>query len=145
MVRRVILSQYTSDCPDEVGRAKIATASPLYDVAEVTALAEAVKVLLWTNKCIQNVNDLYVAVSDEYDSELAMVADLLQRLPVSGRYLNSEWCENGKGGVAACDAYEVSREDPVPATGRRQKTRYFVKFAIGKTGQLLLTASCHLC
>jgi virulence-associated protein VapD len=57
---------------------------PLYDLAEVTALAEAMKVLLWTKKCIQNVNDLYVAVSDEYDSQLAMVAEKILCRPPGG-------------------------------------------------------------
>jgi hypothetical protein len=73
-----------------------------------------------------------------------MVADLLLRLDTSGRYIDSEWCENGKGAWAACDAYEVSRDDVIPATGKRSRIRYYVKFAIGKTGNILLVASCHV-
>jgi hypothetical protein len=143
MVRNVVLSQYTSDPPQESGRVKIA-GGPLYDLTQVLSLAEAAKVLLWTRKCIRDVRNLYEAVRDEYDSDLAMAADLLLRIPESGRYLDSEWCDNGQGGMAACDAYEVGRSDPVLTTGRRQYTRYFVKFAIGKTGQLLLIVSCHV-
>jgi hypothetical protein len=143
MVRNVVLSQYTSNAPDTPGRMKIA-AGPLYDLAQVQALAEAMQLTLWTRKCIQNVRDLYETVRDEYSSELAMVADLLQRLGSSGRYQDSEWCDNGKNGLAACDSYEVRRSDAIAATGRRQETRYYVKFAIGKTGQLLLVVSCHL-
>jgi hypothetical protein len=142
MVRKIILSRYTSDLPEDAGRIKIA--GPLYSLDEVVALADKLQILLWTTKCIRNVNDLYETVREEYDDGLDMVADLLRRLPESGRYKDSEWCENGKNGLAACDAYEVTRQDPVPATGKRQRTRYFVKFAIGKTGQLLLMVSCHV-
>jgi hypothetical protein len=141
MVRGVVLSLHTSDPPDEPGRAKVA--GPLYDMLQVQALVEEATLVLWTRKCIQNVRDLYEGVRDEYDSELAMVVDLLKRLP-AGRYQDSEWCDNGSGGLAACDAYEVRRSDPIAATGGRMQTRYFVKIAIGKTGQLLLVASCHV-
>jgi hypothetical protein len=117
---------------------------PLYALDEVKGLAERVQVQLVTRKCIQDVRNLYEAVRDDYDSDLAMAADLLHRLYGAGRYIDSEWCCNGKNGWAACDAYEVRRDDLIPATGRRQTTRYFVKFAIGKTGQLLLMVSCHV-
>ena len=143
MVRNVILSRYTSDPPDEPGRAKI-TSGPLYGLDEVKALANAVQVVLWTRKCIQDVRNLYEGVRDDYDSDRDMVADLLLRLDTAGRYIDSEWCDNGKGGMAACDAYEVRRNDLIAATGARQMTRYFVKFAIGKTGLLLLMVSCHV-
>lgn len=143
MVSVTVLSRYTLNPLDAPGRVKI-EGGPLYDVAEVQVLAGALQVKLLTRKCIQNVRDLYEAVRDEYDSDLAMVADLLQRLESAGRYLDSEWCDNGAGAMAACDAYEVRRSDLIAATGRRQDTRYFVKFAMGKTGQLLLIVSCHL-
>jgi len=117
---------------------------PLYGLDEVKALACPTQVYLWTRKCIQDVRNLYEGVRDDYDSELAMVSDLLQRLETAGRYIDSEWCDNGKGGLAACDAYEVRRADLIPATGNRQVTRYFVKVAISTTGQLLLLASCHV-
>ncbi len=143
MVNNIVLSQYTLNPPAVAGRVKI-HGGPLYDVEQVQALAKTLKLTLWTRKCIQNVRDLYEAVRNEYDSDLAMVADLLLRLGACGRYLDSEWCENGKGGIAACDAYEVRRSDLIASTGQHQTTRYFVKFAIGKTGQLLLIVSCHV-
>jgi hypothetical protein len=144
MVRRVVLSQYTSDPPDQAGRVKINRAGPIYDLEQVFGLAEEALVQLWTRKCIQNVRDLYETVREEYDSDLAMVVDLLKRLRTSGRYQDSEWCENGRGGIAACDAYEVQRSDYVPAIRQRVQTRYFVKFAVGKTGQVLLLVACHV-
>lgn len=143
MVRTLILSRYTLNPPAEPGRVKIA-GGPLYGLDEVKALADAAQVILWTRKCIQDVRNLYEGVRDDYDSDLAMVSDLLQRLDTAGRYIDSEWCDNGKGSLAACDAYEVRRADLIPATGDRRVTRYFVKVAIGATGQLLLMASCHV-
>lgn len=111
---------------------------------EVKALATSLQVVLWTRRCMQTVRELYEGVRDAHDSDVAMVADLLARLGTSGRYIDSEWCDNGNGGLAACDAYEVWRDDMIPAQGRTIRTHYFVKFAIGKTGQILLVVSCHV-
>jgi hypothetical protein len=143
MVRRVLLSRYTSDPPSEPGRVKIVE-GPLYSLEEVKTLASGCQLVLWTRRCIQTVRDLYEGVRDDYDSDLAMVADLLLRLDSSGRYIDSEWCDNGMGSLAACDAYEVCRDDVIPTTGKTSRTRYFVKFAIGKSGQILLVVSCHV-
>lgn len=143
MVRIVILSQYTLNPPAEPGRVKIA-GGPLYGLDEVKALASTSQVVLWTRKCIQDVRNLYEEVRDDYDSDLAMAADLLLRLDTTGRYIDSEWCDNGKGGMAACDAYEVRRADLIAVTGNRRVTRYFVKFAISQTGRLLLMVSFHV-
>ncbi len=143
MVSPVLLSRYTSDPPSEPGRVKIA-GGPLYGLDEVKTLAERLEVVLVTRRCMQSVRDLYEGVRDDYESDLAMVADLLLRLDVSGRYIDSEWCENGSGALVACDAYEVCRDDMIHGTTRVIRTRYFVKFAIGKTGQILLVVSCHV-
>lgn len=143
MVSQVLLSRYTSNAPTEPGRVKIAK-GPLYGLEEVKALASDLQLVLWTRRCIQTVRDLYEGVRDDYDSDLAMVADLLVRLGINGRYLDSEWCDNGKGALAACDAYEVCRDDMIPATGKTIRSRYFVKFAISKTGRILLVVSCHV-
>lgn len=117
---------------------------PLYGLEEVRTLAGAMRLNLWTRKCIQDVRNLYEGVRDAYDSDLSMAADLLLRLDTAGCYIDSEWCDNGKGAMAACDAYEVQRSDPILATGKRLTARYFVKFAIGRTGEALLLVSCHL-
>ncbi len=142
--KRIVLSQYTSDPPEEGGRVKINRPGPIYDLEQVLALAEKASVQLWTRKCIQNVRDLYEVVRDEYESDLAMAVDLLKRLGTSGRYQDSEWCDNGRGAIAACDAYEVQRGDLVPAMRQRVQTRYYLKFAVGKTGEVLLLVACHV-
>lgn len=139
MVRKIVLSEYSSELPDQPGRVKIATegGQPLYDLARVQALVKDENtVSLWTRKCQQDVHKLF-------DSDLERVAELIQALQEVG-YVDSEWCENGKGAWAACDAYRVRRLETIPATGKSETIEYFVKFAVGKTGRLLLLVSCHL-
>jgi len=135
MVTFVVVSEYIQEPPTEFGRVKIA-GGPLYDLARVQALAmDEDKLLAWTKKCRNDV-DKYFA------GDYAEVVELIQRVS-SRNYINSEWCENGSGRIAACDAYSVKRAEDVPATGKREIFEYFLKFAIGKTGNLVLVISCH--
>jgi hypothetical protein len=60
------------------------------------------------------------------------------------QYIDSEWCTNGFGVWAGCDAYEVQRRDWVKTANKEMNMVYFVKFAIGKTGALVLIVSCHV-
>lgn len=46
--------------------------------------------------------------------------------------------------MAACDAYSIRRMEVIPATGKTMPVGYFLKFAIGKTGNLVLMVSCHV-
>lgn len=137
MVTKNVLSEYILNPPSEPGRAKIDAAGPLYDLARVKALVEdETQLQLWTRKCINDVSKLF-------DSDLARVVELIQGLR-SEDYIDSEWCENGKGFLAACDAYRCRRQEVVPGTSRPVTVEYYVKFAIGKTGRLVLVVSCHL-
>lgn len=139
MVKTVVLSEYSAEPPEQPGRFKILTPGrqPLYPLARVHHLARDEKRLfLWTRRCRLNVHELF-------DSDLDRVAELVLSLRPEG-YIDSEWCENGQGGLAACDAYRTRRQETMAATGQPVTVEYFVKFAIGKTGQLLLLVSCHL-
>jgi len=137
MVRIIVLSEYSSDPPDGSGRVKIATGQPLYSLERVQALVkDEQRLSLWTRKCLGDVHKLF-------DSDLERVAELIQALRKDG-YIDSEWCENGKGAWAACDAYRIRRLDTIPVTGKTMTVEYFVKFAVSKTGQLVLLVSCHV-
>ena len=46
--------------------------------------------------------------------------------------------------MAACDAYSIRRLEVIPATSKAMPVGYFLKFAIGKTGCLVLMVSCHV-
>ncbi len=135
MVNFIVISEYSQDPPDEFGRFKIA-GGPLYGLERIQALLEdESKLVALTQKCRNDVHKYF-------SGDLAEVVDLMQRLNPSD-YRDSEWCESGKGSIAACDAYTVRRTEEVPATGKRATFEYFLKFAIGKSGVLVLVVSCH--
>lgn len=136
MVKRIVISEYSLNPPEDgEGRAKISN-GPLYDLSRVQKLAAAGGLKTWTDRCDKTVYDLFAG-------DLGEVADLLGHLrPV--HYRDSEWCTNGRNAWAACDAYALHRLEWVASLGKEMTIEYFVKFAVGKTGQLLLLVSCHL-
>lgn len=135
MVKIIILSEYSLNHPEaEVGRVKIGC-GPLYDLVRVQAMASNSQLAAWTEKCRKDVHKWF-------DGDLERVADLLLSLQPKD-YIDSEWCENGKGAIAACDAYSLNVTETAPATGQPVRMEYFVKFAVSKTGALVLIVSCH--
>lgn len=134
MVSFKIISEYSGG-PDPGDRVKIGI-EPLYSLERVRALANDHKqVRLWTRKTAKDVLNL---VWSEVD-----VAELLVELQPH-QYIDSEWCTNGYGVWAACDAYAVRRREWVSTVNKEMNMEYFVKFAIGKTGALVLVVSCHV-
>jgi hypothetical protein len=112
---------------------------PLYPADEVLDLLEkrgTEALRLWTNKCHRDVQDL---VLDHED-----IAELLQLALKRGRFKNAQWCKQKPGGPwAACDAYTVIRSEWIDAACRSLDIEYYVKFALNKSGTLLLIVSCH--
>ena len=128
MVNKFIVSEYSSTPPSESGRVKIA-GRPLYDLARVQAIVEDKnRLFTWTEKCRKDVFKLL-------DDDLGEVAGLIQCLKASD-YIDSEWCENGKDAMAACDAHSIRRMEVIPATNKAMLVGYFLKFAIGNGRQL---------
>lgn len=136
MVKIFVVSEYSRDPPDDGrGRVKIA-GGPLYELARVQALVVAPdRLQTWTQKCRKDVRKWF-------DDDLERVVALIKGL-TPGDYIDSEWCENGKGAVAACDAYSLRVTEEAPATGRPVYMEYFLKFGVSKTGALVLIVSCH--
>lgn len=138
MVKIFVLSEYSTSPPTQLGfgRFKI-EGGPLYDLVRVQTLVDDPDAINFiTGKCRRDLHNLF-------DSDTAQVAALIQALDKRD-YIDSQWCENDKSGVAACDAYSIRRAEVIPATGKTTTLEYFLKFAIGKTGQLVLMVSCHL-
>lgn len=136
MVNFRVVSEYSDNPPTASGRLKIVD-GPLYDLARIQTLVEdETQLLAWTPKCRKDVHKFF-------SGDLAEVADLLQLLSTLD-YRDSEWCEDGKGNIAASDAYTVRRMEEVIVTGKRAMCTYFLKFAIGKSGVLVLVVSCHI-
>lgn len=136
MVKIFVVSEYSLN-PHEGGQGRVKiTSGPLYDLARVQTLARDENQLkAWTEKCRKD-------VLKWFDNDLERVGALILSLK-PGDYIDSEWCENGKGSIAACDAYSISVMETAPATGRPVRMAYFLKFAVGKTGALVLIVSCH--
>lgn len=135
MVTFYVISEYSSTLPTKGGSEKIA-GGPLYDLNRVKSITkDRTGLLLWTKDCAKDVQELGWASSD--------VIDLIRRLGAKD-YIDSEWCENGKGAWAACDAYSVNVLEWVPTADKEMRISYFVKFAINKLGTMLLTVSCHI-
>ena len=136
MVKIFIVSEYSLNRPEDgQGRVKIAK-GPLYDLARVQRLATAGGLNTWTDRCDKAVYELFAG-------DLEAVAGLLGHLRPAD-YRDSEWCTNGRNALAACDAYALRRLEWVASAGREMGVEYFVKFAVGKAGQLVLLVSCHL-
>lgn len=136
MVKIFVVSEYSLNPPqDGQGRVKIAD-GPLYELERLQSLARDDRRLnTWTEKCRKDVRKWF-------DDDLERVGDLILSLK-PGDYIDSEWCENGKGAMAACDAYTVNVLETAPATRRPVRMEYFLKFAVSKTGALVLIVSCH--
>jgi len=128
------LSAYDGDLPSDGKTRKIA-GGPLYALARIKALTKLPDAVnLWTAKARRDVANLAMAPAD--------VGDMIRQL-TEHDYRDSEWCDNGKGSCAACDAYALTRDEYVEHAGKSYRMVYFLKFAESRTGKLVLIVSCH--
>ena len=136
MVTFKVISEYSQDPPTQSGlRMKIALGRPLYELVRVKSIIKCGTGLqLWTKDCVSDVDGLGWDNTD--------VIDLILQLQHED-YIDSEWCDNGKGALAACDAYSISQKEWVATANKEMRIVYFLKFAINKLGTMVLTISCH--
>ncbi|MEM5528246.1 hypothetical protein WN093_05390 [Gammaproteobacteria bacterium AS21] len=134
------VSAYEGLPPSEVGVVSYYISDgPLYSLTDVLALLDTGEssTILWTRKCKNDVQQLSYEIAD--------VQKLIKQAVTQGRYINSQWCrQQPTGPWAACDSYRLSRDEWVEYAYKEMRYKYYVKFAIGKTGKLLLLVSCHL-
>ena len=113
---------------------------PLYPTGEVLALLEREQeqgIRLWTRKCTSD--------AQKYELDLQDLSVLLEEAVCHGRFKGSEWCEQRPSGPwAACDAYQLFRDEWIENARKSMRVEYYLKFAMARTGQLLLLVSCHL-
>ncbi|MBK8073022.1 MAG: hypothetical protein IPK34_13915 [Ramlibacter sp.] len=134
MVTFTIVSEYSLTSPTHGGGEKI-PGGPLYDLERVKGIIkDGTGMQLWTRDCVKDVQDL------GWDN--TNVIALVLRLGTSN-YIDSEWCENGRGAIAGCDAYSIRVWEAVETVNRDMLIEYFVKFAINKLGNMVMTVSCH--
>lgn len=141
-VNRVNVGRY-QDTPaphisNENDRVKISTKGPLYPAAEVLVLLEREQLNLWTRKCQRD-------VTYNLNLDIAGAAEIVRDALTHGQYIDSEWCvQNPSGPIAACDAYKLKTRYFNEAAKKELSCEYYVKFAIAKSGKLLLLVSCHV-
>jgi hypothetical protein len=139
MVNNPINVSAYAGTPPADGESRKIQGGPLYG-------AEAINQILlrgeesftaWTRKCK---DDLQKYALDGQD-----VVELIAEALRVGRYRDSEWCrQNSRGPWAACDAYTLTRKEWIPHAHKEFLIEYYIKFAISKTGTLVLLVSCHL-
>ena len=135
MVRFRNVSAYrgvtTSEAPDR----KIA-GGPCYPLGLVKKIAGKENgVLLVTKQSITDASDLGVDASG--------IGDLILELTEAG-YIASEWCETTPGYWAACDGYQLDRNEFLDAISRFVTIQYYLKFYINTAETILMMVSNHL-
>lgn len=134
------VSSYKGLPPTKAGNNRhYISGGPLYPVESILTLLDAGEsaTILWTRQCINDVQQLAFDIVD--------LQKLIKEAITQGQYVNSEWCvQQPTGPWAACDGYRLCRNEWVEYAHKEMRCEYYVKFAIGKTGKLLLLVSCHL-
>lgn len=138
MVKSVNVSRHAEAPPEEPGsQGRTIANGPLYPRADVLAALDDRGVSLWTRRSIADAQGLGL---DE-DAVEALVRDALHQ----GRYHKSEWCQQKPSGPwAACDVYLLTRLEWNDNAFRDLAIDYYLKFALAKSGRLVLTVSCHV-
>lgn len=142
MVNNSNLSLYSGSEPPSVADGiRTIKGGPIYSVEQVLSLISGSEsfqqsLFLWTRKCQADVRNLSFDLED--------VAQLLREALTRGVYKSSEWCQqSSNNNWAACDAYFLQRYEWNEFAYKELMTEYYLKFAIGKSGKILLLVSCH--
>lgn len=134
----MIVSRFTGVLP-EAGADRTIPGGPLYTQDEVLTLLKNGDgvIRVWTRKCAADVQQL----TFDSDDLVLLITEAVSR----GSFSGSEWCQQKPSGPwAACDAYALTRHEWVQAARKELTFDYYLKFAIGRTGTILLLVSCHL-
>jgi hypothetical protein len=140
MVRKINVSRHSGTPPQREGEDRKIAGGPLYPPDEVLALLAngAVTLRPWTNGCIKDMQKWGFDIQD--------ALELMQQAVSQGQFLGAEWCEQKPSGPwAACDAYRFQRLEWIAYARKDFRVEYYIKFAIAKTGLLVLMVSCHPC
>lgn len=132
------ISAYPKEPPSGPENERVILDGPLYDPAEVMDILGCGddNTVLWTRDCNKDVQKLAFDKSD--------VRALVQEAILKGHYLNSQWClQKPDGPWAACDAYCLVRNQWSDSERKQLSVEYYIKFAQGKLGKILLVVSCH--
>lgn len=132
-----VVSLYQKSPPQAEGEdGRNIDSGPLYSTETVSDLARQSKVIPWSNGAIKDAQKWGLSNVD--------LGGLIQDAVLHGKYHGSQWCLKKPGGPwSACDVYVITVAEWIYATQTSARTTYYLKFAIGKSGQILLSASNH--
>ena len=138
MVNTTIVSRFAGPPPPNEQNRRIPS-GPLYPPEEVLELLRTISeddVIAWTEKCARDMQTWTLGPED--------LKELLSIAVTRGRFRNSEWCvQQPYGPWAACDAYSLSRSEYIQKAYKEMDIKYYLKFAIARTGVVMLVISCH--
>lgn len=140
MVNNINISLYqgappTSRTPSNEERRIVTNGSPLYLAKDVLPLCCVTGMSLWTEKSKRDLARF---------GDLSTLTDLIPEIIQHGKYLGAEWCTSSSHGPwAACDAYTYKRMVYNEYMHKDLPEENYLKFALSKTGSLLLICSCH--
>jgi len=139
MVNNVTNVSAYQGTPPQDGANLTISGGPIYSVADVeAALANGESsIVAWTRKCTNDVQSLSLDADD--------LAELVRLAIHSGQFKGSQWCKQRPSGPwAACDAYRLNRLEWAEYANKEMHFSYYIKFALSKTGAIVLLVSCHL-
>ena len=132
------VSQFLGPVPEKVaggGDRRISDA-PIYDPDQLLALAQAENVTFWSKGARRD--------AVKWSLDIPDVSRLVVAALQGGRFLRSEWCQSKAGGPwAACEAWIITQREWVENASKYMDITYYLKFAISRTGRILLMASNH--
>lgn len=133
---RANVSRFSGLLPQSDDEPREIDSGPLYMMADVQSLAATLRIHFWSRGAVADAQKWSLSIED--------VAELIKLAMESGSYKGAEWCKAQPAGPwAACDAYTVSRLEWNQAAHKEMRISYYLKFAISKTGSVLLSASNH--
>ena len=134
------LSAHNGTPPQDDQANRLISSSPLYKRDAVLKILDSFGedgVRPWTRKCIGDLQ--------KYEIDHEDLVQLIREALDHGRFLRAEWCvQKPSGPWAACDSYCLARSEWSDVAHKYLSVEYYVKYAVGKTGKLLLVVSCHL-
>lgn len=108
---------------------------PLYK-NEILDVINSAKIVVGTRKCQK---DLMALSKDEED-----LRGIIENAVENGRFHQSEWCELSSPNTwAACDSYKWVENCWIEAANKEMDCHFYIKFCIGKAGNVVITASYH--
>jgi len=132
------ISQFPGPVPEDAiaGRNRLISKTPIYEHAKVLALAEDQDVNLWSSGSRRDATKWSLDIDD--------LSDLIASAIQGGRFVRAEWCQQCTNGPwAACEAWTVTRSEWIDNAGKWMEITYYLKFAISRTGTILLMVSNH--